>query len=78
MEVERTDKRKRKYKQVLRQFAFWLSPPAAYLVSEGLESINKVSRHNEFSVMKEDSFFKKVESNHSHLHPQDSRFLKTG
>lgn len=60
MEVERRDKRKRKYKQVLRQLAFWLSPPAVYLVSEGLESINKVSRHNEFLVMKRDSW-KKVE-----------------
>lgn len=54
MEVERRDKRKRKYKQVLRQFVFWLSPPAVYLVSERLESINKVSRHKEFLVMKRD------------------------
>ena len=41
MEAEGTDKRKRKHKQVLRQFAFWLSPPVGYLVSEGLESINR-------------------------------------
>lgn len=38
MEGERTGKMKT---QVLRQFAFQLSPPAAYLVSEGLESINR-------------------------------------
>lgn len=41
MGTERRDKRKRKHKQALRQFAVWLSPLVGYLVPEGLESINR-------------------------------------
>ena len=41
METQRADERKRKNKRVLRQFVFWLSPAVGYLVSGGLESINR-------------------------------------